>query len=149
MDPSTDDSSFPISYGWCSDLSLLSVAALDFRIRRIRLCVSDRGGRIDDIDHMVLPIFPRRRSQDVDDRRGPGWHLHVSLHHFTATRLRLAHGRGRALRRARSRDVRNAQGRLVRARRELEFNRQLRSDELFALLDLYVFVGKAVLQFTL
>src|SRR5438874_9969192 len=40
--------------------------------------LSDRGGRIDDIDHMVLPIFPRRRSQDFDDRRGPRSEEHTS-----------------------------------------------------------------------
>src|SRR5207245_2774907 len=101
-----EDSSVPISDGRRRSLPVLSAAAVYFRIYRVWLRVSDRGGCIDHLDHVVLPIFPRRRSPNIDDRRRVGGRLHVSLHHFAATRLRVAPGRDRTFHRARSRDVR-------------------------------------------
>jgi hypothetical protein len=82
-----ENSSVPISDGRRDALYLLSAAALDLRVYRIRLCVSDRGGGIDNIDHVVLPIFPRRRREDINDRRWPGRSLHVSLHYFYGNRI--------------------------------------------------------------
>jgi hypothetical protein len=81
-----ENSSVPISDGRRDALYLLS-AAVDLRVYRIRLCVSDRGGGIDNIDHVVLPIFPRRRREDINDRRWPGRSLHVSLHYFYGNRI--------------------------------------------------------------
>ncbi len=46
--------------------------------------------------------------------------LHISIHYSPAAGLCAAHGRDRAVHRAGSRDVRDAQSRLVRARRKLE-----------------------------
>ena len=71
------------------------------------------------VDHLVLPLFPGWRCAHVNDRRRTHGRLHISLHHLATTGLRAAHGRNRALHRAGDRDVRDAQGGLVRARREL------------------------------
>lgn len=83
------------------------------------------------------------------DRRWISRCLHLSLHYVAATGLRAADGRNRALHRTRSRDVCDAEGGLVRARHGLEFYRQLRGDELFALLKRRVLVTEAVLNFRL
>jgi hypothetical protein len=78
------------------------------------------GGRIDDVNHVVLPFLPRGRCAHVNDRRRACGRLHISLHHFATARLRTANGRDCALYRAGDRHVRDAQGRLVRSRCELE-----------------------------
>jgi hypothetical protein len=54
--------------------------------------------------------------------------LHISLHHVATTGLRPAYGRNRALHRAGNRNVRDAQGGLVRARRELSHLKIVRVD---------------------
>src|SRR4030095_6627383 len=82
----------------------------------IQLGVPDRGGRIDCVDYVVLPIFPWRRCADANDWCRSGRSLHISLHHFAAAGLRIAHGRDRTLHRTGDRNVRDAQSRLVRAR---------------------------------
>src|SRR5206468_12001035 len=89
------------------------------RIYWIQLGVPDRGSRIDRVDHLVLPLFSGWRCAHVNDRRRTHGRLHISLHHVAATGLRAAHGRNRALHRTGNRNVRDAQGGLVRARREL------------------------------
>src|SRR5436853_4469333 len=66
-DRAAENSSVPISDGRRRALSLLSAPALDLRVYRIRLCVSDRGGCLDNTNHVVLPIFPRRWCAHVDD----------------------------------------------------------------------------------
>jgi len=57
----TEDSPVPISDGRRRALSVLSAASFNLRIYRIRLWLSDRGHCIDNINHLVLPIFPRWR----------------------------------------------------------------------------------------
>ena len=76
---------------------ILPIAVVDFRIYRIQLGLPGCGGGIDAVDHVVLPLFPRRRRARIHDRRRAGWRLSVSLHHFAAAGLRAAHGRNRAL----------------------------------------------------
>src|SRR5713101_4345075 len=115
-----EDSSISISDGRRGPLLVLSVALVDFGIYRIQLGVSDRGGCIDTVDHVVLPVFPRQWRANIDDRRGLGGGLHISLHYSAAAGLCAAYGRDRALYRLGDRDVRDAQGGLVRARHELE-----------------------------
>ena len=100
-------------------LLVLSAAIVDLGIYRVQFGISDRGGCIDVVDYVVLPIFPWRRRAHANDRRRAGRRLHVSLHYVAAAGLRPAHGRNRALYRVGNRDVRDAQGGLVRARREL------------------------------
>ena len=78
---------------------------------------------LDAVDHMVLPLFPWRRRAHIYDRRRTGGRLPLSLHHFAAAGLRAAHGRHRALCGAGNRHVRDAQSRLVRARRGLTCQR--------------------------
>src|SRR4029453_15754353 len=97
-------------------LCLFSAAFVDFGIFWIRLGVFDRHGRIDNVDHVVLPLFPRQRRAHINDRRRAGGRLHISLYNFAAAGLRAAHGRNRALYRVGNRDVRDAQSGLVRAR---------------------------------
>src|SRR5262245_60758296 len=64
-----EDSSVSISDGRRGALSILPAAVVDFGIYRIQLGLPDRGGSIDAVDHMVLPLFPRRRRTHVHDRR--------------------------------------------------------------------------------
>src|SRR6266550_4391629 len=111
---------FHMRYGRRGALLVLSAAVVDFGICRIRLGIFDRGCCIDAVDYVVLPIFPRRRCADTDDWRRTRGCLHISVHHFAATGLCLAHGRDRAFHRAGNRDVRNAEGGLVRSRRRLD-----------------------------
>ncbi len=73
----------------------------------------------------------------------------VYTFHFAAAGLRAPDGRDRALHCARSADVCDAQSRLVCARRELELNRDLCGNELFALLKRGVLMAEAVLDFRL
>lgn len=40
-------------------LLILSAVLVDFGIYRIQLGVSDRRGYIDNVDYVVLPVFPR------------------------------------------------------------------------------------------
>src|SRR6266849_9983691 len=95
-----EDSSISISDGRRGPLLVLSVALVDFGIYRIQLGVSDRGGCIDTVDHVVLPIFPWWRRAHVNDRRGTDGRLHISLHHFAPAGLCATDGRNCALRRA-------------------------------------------------
>jgi hypothetical protein len=88
-------------------------------LARIQLGLSDRGGRINSVDHLVLPLFPGRRCAHINNRRRTDGRLRISLHHLATTGLGVADGRNRALRRAGNCNVRDAQGGLVRARREL------------------------------
>ncbi len=112
------NSSISVFDGRRGALSVLSAAVVDFGIYRIWLGLFDRGSCIDNVDHVVLPLFSRRRRAHTNDWRRPGWSLHVSLYHLAATGLRTAHGRNRPLHRAGDRNVCDAQSRLVRTRRE-------------------------------
>src|SRR5439155_1771496 len=91
------DPSVPIFDGWRGALPVLSAAVVDFGIYRIWLGISDRGGCIDVVDYVVLPLFPRGRCAHADDRRRARRRLYVSLYHFAAAGLCLAHGRNRSL----------------------------------------------------
>jgi len=122
----TKDSSVSISDGGRRALLVLSAASVDFGICRIRLGIFGRHGRIDNVDHVVLPLFPRQRRAHINDRRRTGGRLHISLYHFAAAGLRAAHGRNRALYRVGNRDVRDAQSGLVRARRGIDADRSRR-----------------------
>src|SRR5437763_2572678 len=119
----TKDSSVSISDGGRRALLVLSAASVDFGICWIRLGIFDRHSRIDNVDHVVLPLFPRQRRAHIDDRRRTGGRLHISLYHFAAAGLRAAHGRNRALYRVGNRDVRDPQSGLVRARRGIDADR--------------------------
>ena len=117
-DSAPKDSSVSISDGRRGALHFLSALTLGIGVRRFQLVLPDRGRPIDGINHVVLSIFPRRGRTNVDGRRGSRERLHISLHHVAPTGLRVADGSDRVVHRPRRRDVRNAQGRLVRARRE-------------------------------
>jgi len=104
-------------------LLVLFAASVDFGICWIRLGIFDRHGRIDNVDHVVLPLFPRQRRAHINDRRRTGRRLYISLYNFAAARLRAAYGRNRALHRVGNRDVRDAQSGLVRPRRGIGANR--------------------------
>jgi hypothetical protein len=115
----------PISRAWLPDsisdgrrgaLLVLPAVIVDFGIYWIQLGLPDRGGRIDRVDYVVLPIFPGRRCAHANDWRRPRGRLHISLHHIAPAGLRAAHGCNRALHCARDRNVRDAKSRLVRAR---------------------------------
>ena len=85
----------------------LPAVIVDFRICRIQLGVPDRGGRIARVNYVVLPIFPWRRARTLvigQSRR----RLQISLYHFAAAGLRIAHGRDRTLHRPGDRNARNA-----------------------------------------
>ena len=105
-------------------MSLLPAAVVDFGICRIQLGLPDRRGGIDAIDHVVLPVFPRRRPAHIHDRCRIGWRLPVPLHHLAPAGLRAAHGGHRALCCAGDRNVRHPQSGLVRTRRELGVDRE-------------------------
>jgi hypothetical protein len=100
-------------------LLVLPAAVVDLGIYWIQLGVPDRGGRIDRVDYVVLPIFPWRRCADANDWRRSRGRLHIPLHHFAAAGLRIAHGCDRTLHRAGDRNVCDAKSRLVCPGREL------------------------------
>ena len=86
------DAPVSIFDGWRGSLLVLPPAIVDFRIYRIQLGVPDRGGRIDRVDYVVLPIFPLRRGAHANDWGRSRRCLHISLHHFAPAGLRTAHG---------------------------------------------------------
>src|SRR5262245_16662728 len=114
------NSSVSVPHGRGGALYILPAPVVDFGIYRIQLGLPDRGGGIDAVDYVVLPLFPWRRRAHIHDRRRIGGRLPVSLHHFAAARLRAAYGGDRSLCRAGSGNVRNPQSRLVRARRRIK-----------------------------
>ncbi len=101
----------PFQYlnGRRGSLLVLPAVIVDFRIYRIQLGVPDHGGRIDCVNYVVLPIFPWRRGAHANDWRRSRRRLHISLYHFAAAGLGIAHGRDRTLHRTGDRNVRDAQ----------------------------------------
>src|SRR5947199_2541025 len=118
----SENSSVPIPDGRRGALSVLPAAIVYFGVHRVWLGLPHRSSGINIVDHVVLSVFPRRRCADINDRRGTDRRLHISLHYFTPAGLCAAHGRDCALHRVSNRDVRDAQGGLVRARRELRLS---------------------------
>jgi hypothetical protein len=109
------------------------------------LGISDRGCCIDSFDYVVVAGFSSGAVRTLLIGAGLAGVLHVSLYHFAAAGLCLAHGRNRAVCCSGDRNVRDAKSGLVRARRRVDVNRAIfRSGEI-RILDLSGDVERSLL----